>query len=401
MPELQDRRGRRERPCASTIGARLDRSVSTTTACSSRSFSLASSAAANRASSAASCPRAADPAIADGLERAPLRSCESLRGGAQEGGSLPVEREGRALRCACEQGAEAPTRDRSRRVARYATRRDNTTLSSRPRPTAPANRPTIRSQAARSGELCALAAAAPMGPGETAPIATGGSWQRLTRSAQSRSSRSGSSPRDLPGPRSGRQERPRRVPRDRELRKDERCRAERTPGVTRRWPLAAEPEPTEQDRATPRRVGRRTAWADRAVENGTPRQRSRGEPLRALRLNRPGTPNAHDRPSSRRLKPEHRLQAECPGCGIQGDRIEFGHRARRPDEMSRVASNPYGFKMRPERRGRQSTGRLDPTPSGPAAHGVGDSHETARSVNEAIRASLTPTPRNNRARSVG
>ena len=56
----------------STIGARLARSMSTTTACSSRSFSLASSAVANLASSAGSPPRGADPAMATVSNDRPL-----------------------------------------------------------------------------------------------------------------------------------------------------------------------------------------------------------------------------------------------------------------------------------------------------------------------------------------
>ena len=48
----------------SASGERLARSISTTTACSSRSFSLANRAAASAASSAAVAPRGAEPAMA-------------------------------------------------------------------------------------------------------------------------------------------------------------------------------------------------------------------------------------------------------------------------------------------------------------------------------------------------
>ena len=90
----------------STIGARPDRSVSTTTACSSRSFSLASRPAAQPGVLVGIGAARRRPGDRDGLERAPDRPHEPFRRRPEERRAVAGERERRALGRARRQVAE-------------------------------------------------------------------------------------------------------------------------------------------------------------------------------------------------------------------------------------------------------------------------------------------------------
>ena len=398
VAQRQDRPAHRRRAASRRSAPRLARSMSTTTACSSRSFSLASSAAANRASSAGSPPRGADPAMATVSNDRP--SVRTSRSGVAPRKVVPFRVKAKvvlsgAVRARCRSAA---TTSRSA-VARRTTRRASTTLSIRPRPTAPANRPTVRSQSGTIGPLLDRPERAGRAPGAVAGVARGGraacpvlgrAGERLPRRLHL--ARLGIV-RSIRGERHG-QRRGRPVPGHAERREHQRRGPERRPRIPGLGLHAAEPETAEQDRAAVAvTVVRCAVQANGIGQHLAPGVRRLGE---AVRVRRPRPPRHARSPTIDRSaagwSQSAASRSSAAGGREQVDRIERGDGQRGRAEAPRTGPPGRGQQRGHGRRDRDVAARGRPT--------VDDGHGV-RAEWSAIRASGTPTLRSRSARSVG
>ena len=244
---------------------------------------------------------------------------------------LAREREGRALR------ARSPARWRSAAVtsrsaaARKTTRRARTTLSIRPRPTAPANRPTVRSQAARSGRSSIDGGAGldPALTGSRRAAARGRPTSRSTSSAIGSAAWSGAIATVRLDARPGLG--------DGERRQDERRGTERRPRIVRRRHSAAEPESAEEGRARSpgprhpsrphRRAGRRHAVVAAANRSGPPPSKAHARPIPTIDRSAAGwSQSAASRPCARAA-----ANRSIGSIGVDG-----GVRPSRPTARERV-----------------------------------------------------------------
>ena len=228
--------------------------------------------------------------------------------------------------------------------------RASTTLSSRPRPTAPAKRPTSRSQCRRSGCSPVTTRGAPAGRATRAPGA-GASWR--ARAGQ-RVPVPGQDPRLgwLIAAEGGRHERPGPGAGEGQGRQHQRGRPERRPRSAGGGHAPAEAEPAEQHgpRATGQgRVGRR---GRRRGHPGSPPPAPRPRRARPSRTGSgPSASTAHARPIATSANPstgwsrERRLEVGLASRGEEGERIQVGDREgghaqppRRDSPVARIAA---------------------------------------------------------------
>ena len=291
----------------------------------------------------------------------------------------------------------------SSRGERMPTWRASTTLSSRPRPTAPAKRPTSRSQPCRSGCSPVIARGAPAGRATRAPRGGG----KLEGACRQRVPLPGEDPRlgRPAGGEGGSHEHPGPAAGEGQGGQHQRGRPERRPRPAGGGHAPAKAQPAEQHgaRATGQ-VGEAAGRAGEAAQRRLlqhlgPGARGRREPVRSCGLDGPRPTDPHDRGPFRRLEPERRLEVGLAGRGEERDRIQVGDR-----DGGHAQPPPEGLGRRLDCRGKV---RLAGCEVGPVDHrhraepaDPGDPADPGPKP-APIRASGTPTLRSSRSRRVG
>ena len=287
-------------------------------------------------------------------------------------------------------------------AARVATRRASTALSIRPRPTAPAKRPTVRSQPARSGRSATISRAPVVGAGPPVGVEAAGPCSPAVASRARASHQPSTSAGSTSLAGSGAMATVRLVVPPLLATPNVGRTSDAAPngaqGSSGRRCPAAEAE-TAEERRTGLAVIGRAAGHDGVREDGPPGVGRDREPVGPLGFDGPCPPDPDDRPVASRLEPERGLQALGPGGGEQLDRIERVDRERGREQRSRSVASVGRREKRPDLpgdgRGRSGRRRR----SGPR-RSIGDGHAPS-SGGAAIRASSTPTLRRSRARRVG
>ena len=268
----------------------------------------------------------------------------------------------------------------------------------RPRPTAPENWPTRRSQASRSGCSAAIVSGAKTGRA-TMPVGLGSSSPaRRSSAAHRRSIVAVASPRpaDLADRGPGQRRTARRAG-VHELGQDQRRRPERRPDIVAAGSSSREPEAADEDRARAVDVA--------AAQEVAPRALGIGEAIGTHGLGGPGAAHADQRGAVGRPEPQGRLEARLGGGGEQRDGIDRGDGRGRGGEPGRGRPVRAGHGGREagaqRRRGDLHAPRTRPDGRHRAFSGNAAPSAMAASGTSAMRASPTPTDRRRIARSGG
>ena len=299
-----------------------------------------------------------------------------------------------AVRARCRSAA---TTSRSA-VARRTSRRASTTLSIRPRPTAPANRPTVRSQSGRSGRssIGRSAPAAVPAPSRASleadePLDWSSAARATACQAACTSPGSGSSDRSAASATVSVADDPCLVTPNVGSTSDE------APNDAHGSPasgcVAAEPETTEQDRAAIAVTVVRCAVDPIGVgQDPAPGLGRLAEATGSSGLDRPRASDADDRAVGGRLEPERRLEVERARPPRTGRSDRSGRWPAWPCQGCRGPAPRDAASSAVTAVAISGVGRRRPT--------VDDGHGVMAEWS-AIRASGTPTLRSRSARSVG